>query len=80
MAKMVKTAQGQVLDWDLLKLQTQANNNIADPVNIVDQVALAAKRQQRARMEAAQKMLTAQPTNNVETAPVSNKTKAKSNA
>lgn len=57
MAKMVKSAQGQLVDWDLLKLQSQVSNNVADPVEVVDQSAVAAKRQQRARMESARKLL-----------------------
>lgn len=57
MAKMIKTAQGEVIDWDLLKIQTQVNNNVAEPVDVVDQAAVAARRQQRARMEAARKLL-----------------------
>lgn len=57
MAKMIKTAQGDVIDWDLLKIQTQVNNNVAEPVEVVDQAAVAARRQQRARMEAARKLL-----------------------
>jgi len=57
MVKMVKSAQGETIDWDLLKLQSQTNNNVAEPVNVVDQAAVAARRQQRARMEAARKLL-----------------------
>ena len=57
MVKMVKSAQGQEVDWDLLKIQTQVNNNVAEPVDVVDQAAAAARRQQRARMEAARKLL-----------------------
>jgi hypothetical protein len=57
MAKMIKTAQGELIDWDLLKIQTQVNNNVAEPVEVVDQAAVAARRQQRARMEAARNLL-----------------------
>lgn len=57
MAKMIKTAQGDVIDWDLLKIQSQVNNNVAEPVEVVDQAAIAARRQQRARMEAARNLL-----------------------
>jgi hypothetical protein len=57
MAKMVKSAQGQLIDWELLKLQSQVNNNVAEPVEIVDQAAIAARRQQRARLDAARKLL-----------------------
>lgn len=57
MAKLIKTAQGNVIDWDLLKIQSQVNNNVAEPVEVVDQAAIAARRQQRARMEAARNLL-----------------------
>jgi hypothetical protein len=57
MAKMVKSAQGELIDWDLLKIQSQVNNNVAEPVEIVDQAAIAARRQQRAKLDAARKML-----------------------
>jgi anaerobic ribonucleoside-triphosphate reductase len=57
MAKMIKTAQGDVIDWDLLKIQSQVNNNVAEPVEVVDHAAIAARRQQRARMEAARNLL-----------------------
>lgn len=57
MAKMVKSAQGQLIDWELLKLQSQANNNVAETVDVVDQAAVAARRQQRARLDAARKLL-----------------------
>lgn len=57
MAKMIKTAQGEMIDWDLLRIQTQVNNNVAEPVEVVDHAAIAARRQQRARMEAARNLL-----------------------
>lgn len=57
MVKMVKSAQGQEIDWDLLKIQTQVNKNVAEPVEAVDQVSMATRRQQRARLDAAKKLL-----------------------
>lgn len=57
MAKLIKTAQGNVIDWDLLKIQAQVNSNVAETVEVVDQAALVARRQQRARMEAARSLL-----------------------
>jgi hypothetical protein len=57
MAKMVKSAQGLEVDWDLLKLRSEVSNNVADVVEVVDQAAVAARRQQRARMDAAKKLL-----------------------
>ena len=57
MAKMVKSAQGQMIDCDLLKLQSQTNSNVAAPVDIVDQSTVAARRQQRVRLDAARKLL-----------------------
>lgn len=57
MAKLIKTAQGNMIDWDLLKIQSQVNNNVAEPVEVADQAAVAARRQQRARMEAARTLL-----------------------
>lgn len=59
MAKMVRTAQGHMIDWDLLAIQTQANNNVAEPVDVVDQSAIAARRLQRARLATAKQMLDA---------------------
>lgn len=59
MAKMVKSAQGEMVDWDLLKIQTQVKQNVAETVEIVDQTAVAARRQQRARLDAAKKLLDA---------------------
>ncbi len=58
MTKIVRTAAGQMLDWDLLRVQIAAANNVAEkvevttaPPNPVD------KRKRRARLEAAQQAL-----------------------
>jgi hypothetical protein len=67
---MLKSAQGHEVDWDLLKIQSQVNNNVAEPVDVVDQSAVAARRQQRARMEAARKLLETAQQATVEAAPV----------
>lgn len=60
MAKMVKTARGEMVDWDLLKIQTAEQKNVAEPVEVVDQVAIAARRLARQKMDAARKLLAAQ--------------------
>ena len=57
MAKMVKTAQGMMIDWDLLKIQSQVNGSVADQVEIVDHAAVAARRAQRTKLAAAKKLL-----------------------
>lgn len=58
MTKMVRTAQGNLVDWDLIKIQAAAGNNIADKLEITTAPPdIKAQRNRRAKMEAARKML-----------------------
>ncbi len=57
MAKHVRTARGDLIDWDLLKIQSVQNNNVAEKVEIVNRNEQLVRREQRARMEAARKLL-----------------------
>ncbi len=62
MTKMIRTARGSVVDWDLLKIQAAVASRVAEPVTITTEPAkypttnpsdLADRRARRARMEAA---------------------------
>jgi len=58
MTKMVRTARGDVVDWDLLRVQMTNAGRVAEPVDVSskrdDQIA---RRQRRGRLNAAQTML-----------------------
>ena len=57
MAKMVRSAMGQLVDWDLLRVQTAETKNVAVPVEIVNRAEQVARRERRARLDAARTLL-----------------------
>lgn len=57
MPKMVRTATGSLVDWDLLRISAQSGNNVAKEVDIVSAPTQATRRAQRAKMDAARKLL-----------------------
>jgi hypothetical protein len=58
MPKIVKTALGNTVDWDLMRIQAQQQNNVAEPVELAQKTTTQAdRRAQRAKMEAARKLL-----------------------
>ena len=57
MTKMIRTAAGNLVDWDLIKIQTVASNNVAPKVEIQTQSDLRARRERRARLDAARVIL-----------------------
>jgi hypothetical protein len=59
MTKMIKSARGQLIDWDLLNVQASVANNVAPPVALVNPVEQAARKRMRANMEAAKKLVAA---------------------
>lgn len=67
MVKMVRSARGEYIDWDLLRITAAQHNRVAPAVEIVNRVE---KRGQRARLEAARKLLA--QTNMLEAAKLTN--------
>jgi hypothetical protein len=58
MAKMLRTATGSLVDWDLMRINADKGNNVAQKVEItLNPQSKADRRAQRAKMDAARKLL-----------------------
>lgn len=73
---MVRTATGSLVDWDLIRISAQANNNVAKEVDIVSAPTQATRRAQRAKMDAARKLLDKMTAEVEASQPTTPKTKA----
>lgn len=59
MPKIVKSAMGEVVDWDLLRVKAAMDNNITTPVVINNrEIEVGDKRDQRTRVENARRVMT----------------------
>lgn len=55
---MVRTARGEVVDWDLMRIQTTKANNVTEKVEIAAaKNDKQARRERRAKMDMARKLL-----------------------
>lgn len=57
MGKMVKSARGEMVDWELLNIQASTGNNVAQAVEVVNPVEQAARKRMKANMEKAKQMM-----------------------